>query len=148
MKKTTKKKSTAKKKSAKRTKKKKTTTQPIAQVQRVQITSTGRLLVTLRCPSYRPRACGASGTVVAGTSLGEVIPDTTLTFTIPKATVPKGKTIVRSFELTTAQLDELRTLTDVNFQVRLSTPAAPARVNEVFVHATVPAELLAPPASG
>jgi hypothetical protein len=102
----------------------------------------------MSCPSYRTRACGASGTVVAGTALGEVIPDTTLTFTLVDVTVAPRKTITRSFDLTTAQLDELHTLTDVTFQVRLSAPAAPKRVNEVFVHATVPAELLAQAPSG
>jgi outer membrane biosynthesis protein TonB len=123
-------------------------TQPIVQLQRVQITATGSLLLTMSCPSYRTRACGASGTVVAGSSLGAVIPDTTLTFTLADVTVAPRKTITRSFDLTTAQLDELRTLTDVNFQVRLSAPTAPKRVNEVFVHATVPAELLAQAPSG
>jgi hypothetical protein len=123
-------------------------THPIAQLQRVQITPTGRVVVTMSCPKSRTRACGASGTVVAGTSLGKVIPDTTLTFTIADATVAPRKTITRSFDLTTAQLDELRALADVNFQVRLAAPAAPKRVNEVFVHATVPAELLAQAPSG
>ena len=141
----TKKKNSTKKKAKKTTKKKRTTstTQPIAVLQRVRITADGRLTVSMRCPSYRSRACGASGTVVAGTALGEVIPDTTLSFTIRPTTVKRRKTVVRSFKLTTAQLDELRKLSDVNFRVRLSAPRAPKRVNEVFVHASIPAELLA-----
>jgi hypothetical protein len=108
----------------------------------LQITPAGSLLVVLRCPRASPRACGASGTVVAGTSLGEVIPDTSLSFTVRAATVPKRKTRVRTFKLTTAQREELATLSDVSFRVRLSAPGTPNRVDEVFVHARVPAALL------
>lgn len=117
-------------------------TKPIAELQRLQITPAGSLLVVLRCPRASPRACGAAGTVVAGTSQGEVIPDTSLSFTVRAATVPKRKTVVRTFKLTTAQREELRTLSDVSFRVRLSAPGTPNRVDEVFVRARVPAELL------
>jgi hypothetical protein len=116
-------------------------TQPIADLQRVRIMADGTVEVSMRCPSYRTRACGASGTVVAGTSLGEVIPDTKLSFTIDADTVPAGKTLVRTFKLTTEQLAELGGMTDVNFRVRLSISETSKRVNEVFVHASVPAEL-------
>jgi hypothetical protein len=97
--------------------------------------------VTLRCPSDKPRACRASGTVVAGTSLGEVIPKTALSFTLRASTVAKGKTLVHSFTFTAAQREELRSLRDVNFRVRLAPPATPKRFEEVFILARVPAQL-------
>jgi hypothetical protein len=55
--------------------------------------------------------------------------------------VAKGKTVVRTVKLTTEQLDELSALSDVNFRVRLSAPKRSTRVNEVFVHVSVPAAL-------
>jgi hypothetical protein len=140
--KTSKTKSTTKKATKTKATSKRTSTKPIAELQRLQITPAGSLLVVLRCPRASPRACGASGTVVAGTSLGEVIRDTSLSFTVRAATVPRRKTRVRTFELTTAQREELGTLSDVSFRVRLSAPGTPNRVDEVFVHARVPAALL------
>jgi hypothetical protein len=150
---TTAKKKSAKKKSTKKAKKKTTKkarskTQPIVDLQRVRILADGSVQVAMRCPGYRTRACGASGTAVAGTTLGETIPDTKLSFTITAAVVPVGKTLVRTFKLTTEQLAELSTLSEVNFRVRLSIAATAKRVNEVFVHASVPPGLRADAATG
>jgi hypothetical protein len=126
-----------------KTKTKRSTTPPIADVQRLRITPGGVVILTVRCPRYRTRSCGASGTILAGTALGEVIPDTPLSFKIRAVSVPKGKTRTRLFKLTTAQREALKTLSTVNFRVRIAAPSKPKRVNEVFVHASVPAPLRA-----
>jgi hypothetical protein len=102
------------------------------------------MILVLRCPAYRARACGASGTIVAGTSLGELIPDTPLRFTIRATSVPKGRTRTRTFRLTAAQREALGVLRTVDFRVRLAAPKAPKRISEVFVHTFVPAALRAP----
>jgi hypothetical protein len=98
----------------------------------------------VRCPRDKPRACHASGTVVAGTSLGEVIPKTTLSFELRASTVARGKTLVHSFTFTDAQRAELRSLNDINFRVRLAAPATPDRFEEIFVLSRVPAALQRP----
>jgi hypothetical protein len=122
---------------------KRTSGAPIAEVQRLRMTPGGVLILVLRCPRYRTVACGASGTIVAGTPLGEVIADTPLSFKIRAGSVPKGKSRTRLFKLTTAQREALKTLKTVNFRVRLAAPAKPKRVNEIFVHASVPVALRA-----
>jgi len=116
---------------------------PVAAIKRVRLTPGGVLLVTLRCPAYRKRSCGATGTVVAGTSLGEVVPDTPLRFTIRPRSVPVGRSVTRAFKLTAPQLPALKEHAAIDFQVRLATPARPTRVSEVFVHTVVPVRLRA-----
>lgn len=152
---TTKKKATTTKKKASTTKKKATTkkkgsstkagskAKPRAAVQRLKLTASGSLRVSLRCPPKSTGSCSATGTIVAGTSLGEVIPKTALSFKLAAVTVREGKTVVREFKLTSAQLAELHELRDVNFRVRLALPATPKRFAEVFVRTRVPAELRA-----
>jgi hypothetical protein len=107
------------------------------------MTPAGVLSLTLRCPAYRTRACAAAGTIVAGTSLGEVIPGTPLRFTVRAVSVPKGRARTRTYKLTTAQREALAALTAVDFRVRLAAPKAPRRVDETFVHAIVPSALRA-----
>jgi len=151
---TAKKKPTPKKKATTKDSKKSTPSdgtsaaKAIIELQRTRITTDGRLLVSLRCPSSKPRACRASGTVVAGTSLGEVIPKTSLSFSLRTSTVSKGKTLVHTFKLTSAQREELRSLSDINFRVRLAAPATPKRFDEVFIRARVPAQLRRPAEEG
>lgn len=114
---------------------------PIADVRRVRITPGGVLTVVLRCPPRHPRACGVLGTVVAGRALGRVIPQTPLTFKLRAASLPRGRSVARSFKLTVAQRAALKPLSMVNFRVRLAAPAKPKRVSEVFVRTRVPAQL-------
>ncbi|MEA2150133.1 MAG: large repetitive protein [Solirubrobacteraceae bacterium] len=113
----------------------------IPQLERLRITPGGVLLAVLRCPRWRTHACAASGTIVAGTALGEVIPDTPLTFAIRPGSVAKGKSRTCAFKLTTAQRAALQALSTVNFRVRLAVPSKPTHVDEVFVHTSVPAQL-------
>jgi hypothetical protein len=114
---------------------------PIAAVQRLRLTPGGMLVITLRCPPSRPRACAAAGTVVAGTSLGEVIPGTKLRFTIRATSVPKARTRMRAYKLTAVQREALASMRTVDFRVRLAAPKAPRRIDEVFVHTFVPSAL-------
>ena len=116
---------------------------PLAAVQRLQLTGSGGLRVWLRCPPKSARTCSATGTIVAGTSLGKVIPKTTLRFDVVPVTVVNGKTLKREFKLTDAQLAELHELSEVNFQVRLALPSAKQGIREVFIRTRVPAELRA-----
>ena len=113
----------------------------IAAVQRLGLTASGRLRVTLRCPRTSARPCGAIGTIVAGTSLGEVVEKSSLRFRLAAVTVRKGATRARSFTLTTVQLAELHELRDVNFRVRLAVPGATKRFRELFVRTRVPPTL-------
>ncbi|MFP5363687.1 MAG: hypothetical protein ACLGI5_13270 [Thermoleophilia bacterium] len=114
---------------------------PIAAVERLRLTPSGRLRLTLRCPSKSARSCGATGTIVAGTSLGEIVEKTSLRFKVAAVALRAGRTRARSFKLTTRQLAELRELRDVNFRVRLAAPAATKRFRELFVRTRVPAQL-------
>ncbi len=117
------------------------TTRPIAGLARLRLTPVGRLVVELRCPAYRRRACAAKATIVAGTALSELIADTTLRFTLRAVVVPKGKLRARTLKLSTAQLEELAQLGAVSFRVRLSPPAGSKRFVEVWVRTRVPAQL-------
>jgi hypothetical protein len=114
---------------------------PIAAVARLRLTPGGTLVLTLRCPLSRPRACAAAGTIVAGTSLGEVIPGTKLRFTVRPLSVPKGRTRSRAYKLTAVRRAALASLKTVDFRVRLAAPKAPGRIDEVFVHTFVPRAL-------
>lgn len=118
-------------------------TRSIAAVQRLKLTADGRLRVTLRCPTRRVRTCRAVGTIVGGTSLGELIPKTSLHFTVRSATVRRGRPLVRYHTLTAAQLAELARRRDVNFRVRLAYPGRTTRFREVYVRTYVPRELRA-----
>ncbi|HUR85213.1 MAG TPA: hypothetical protein VMY78_07700 [Solirubrobacteraceae bacterium] len=117
------------------------TTRPIAGLARLRLTPGGRLVIGLRCPAYRQRACAAKATVVAGTALSEPVPDTTLRFALRAVTVPNAKTRARTLKLSAAQLEELEELTAVRFRVRLSPPAGSERFIEVWVRARVPEQL-------
>ncbi len=121
------------------------TRRPIAAVQRLRITPAGSVTLVLRCPRQAKRACGASGTIVAATSLGKVVAGTPLRFTIRPLSVPKGKTRTRSYKLTTEQRAVLAEPATIDFRVRLAAPAAPKRIDEVFVHTAVPQALRTPP---
>jgi hypothetical protein len=138
---TTKSSKTANTTSTSTTKTKGSARHPIAAVQRLRLTPGGVLVITLRCPPSRPRACAAAGTIVAGTSLGEVIPGTKLRFTIRALSVPKGRARTRTYKLTAVQREALASLKTVDFRVRLAAPKAPRRIDEVFVHTFVPSAL-------
>jgi hypothetical protein len=113
----------------------------IAAIERLALTAAGQLRITLRCSPRSARPCGAIGTIVAGTSLGEVLEKSSLRFKLTAMTVRKGKARVRSFKLTTEQLGELKALRDVNFRVRLAVPGTTKRFRELFVRARVPSQL-------
>ena len=116
---------------------------PIAELARLRMTPGGVVLVVLRCPRARTRACGVSGTIVAATALGEVVADTPLTFRLRPGSLPRGRSVVRPYKLTTAQRAALKDLTAVNLRLRLAAPARPRSVSEVFVHVRVPVRLRA-----
>jgi hypothetical protein len=103
----------------------------LASVARISLTSSGRLLVTLKCAKKSKSACGIIGSFGSGK----------LKNRLSVNGLKKGGKVTRQFRLTASQKKLLRGKKTLTFTLRVAAPATPTYAKVKRVKVKVPAKL-------